>query len=300
MCVYFFWGSTYVAIRFAIETMPPFWMAGIRFLIAGSALYLFRRWRGDRAPAGREWASAALLGAMLLVCGNGAVVWAEQYVPSGITSLLIATTPLWLTIISSLLTRKLPGFGSLAAVLLGFGGILLLINPWQQDGSIHLPGALAINTSAMLWAVAPLIARRLPRSSSPLLETSMEMLADGAGLTILATLNGDWARVDLAAISLRSLGGMAYLIIFGSLVGFSAYSFLLTAAPPPVVATYAYVNPMVAIAVGALLAGEVITPRVLAAAIVIVSSVVLINLGEHKKTQVVPDPAEIEQAGRAE
>jgi drug/metabolite transporter (DMT)-like permease len=280
LAVYIFWGSTYLAIRFAVETMPPFLMASTRFLIAGSILFLWRRAAGDRPPARIEWRAAAVVGLLLLLGGNGGVTWAEQRVPSGVAALMVGSAPLWMVLIDALRpggTR--PNFQTALGVLVGFAGILILIGPGEMDGggSMDPAGTVVLLLAGFLWAVGSLYSRGAKLPSSPLLGTGMEMLAGGVGLLLAGTLTGEWARVDLAGISTKSLLGLAYLIVFGALVGYSAYTWLLRVAPTPLVSTYAYVNPLIAVFIGNLFAQEPLTPRILISALVIVSSVALIN-----------------------
>lgn len=282
IAIYIAWGSTYLAIRFAVETMPPFLMAATRFLIAGGLLYLFRRLRKDPPPIRIEWRSAAIVGLFLLVGGNGSVVWAETRVPSGIAALLVGSAPLWMVLLDALRPggRK-PHGRTTAGVVLGFLGIMVLIGPAQFlgiKGEVDPLGAAALTFAAFAWAIGSLYSRNARLPASPLLGTGMEMLAGGLGLLVLGTMAGEWSQLDLAAIAPRSWWGLVYLIIFGSWVGFAAYTWLLRVAPTTLVSTYAYVNPLVAILIGSWLASEPITPRILLAAAVILGSVALITL----------------------
>lgn len=287
LTVYIIWGSTYLAIHFAVLSLPPFLMAGVRFLIAGALMFAWRRSAGDPSPILTQWRSAAIVGGLLLVGGNGGLVWAEQFVPSGIASVLIATTPLWLILIDALRPGgQKPSLPTLAGVLMGFLGIMVLIGPGlipnaQQE--IHLAGALVIVLSSLSWALGSLYGRTADLPDSPLMGTSMEMLAGGAGLTLLGLLVGEPGRFNLAAVQKESLFGLLYLIVFGSLVAYSAYTWLLRNAPIPLVATYAYVNPLVAIFLGFLLAGEHLTGRTLVSALVIISSVAIINISQQRR-----------------
>ena len=293
MAVYIVWGSTYLAIRFAVESMPPFLMAGVRFILAGAILYGWRRLRGDPAPARIEWRSAAIVGLFLLLGGNGGVVWAEQRVASGIAALLVGSAPLWMVLLDALRPGgRRPGWITLAGVLLGFAGIILLVGPVQISGEngIYPPGILALLIGAFLWAVGSLYGRGAKLPSSPLLGTGMEMLAGGAGLLLLGTLTGEWGRVDLSALSTRSLLGFGYLVFFGSLVGFAAYTWLLRVAPTALVSTYAYVNPLVAIILGNLLANEPLTPRVIIATGVILSAVAVITMNQPARSKPAREP----------
>ena len=222
----------------------------------------------------------------MLLGGNGGVTWAEQYVPSGIAALLVGSAPLWMVLIDALRPGGVrPNWQTLVGVLVGFAGITLLVGPVQLGGSLQdldSAGVAVLMLSGLLWAVGSLYSREARLPASPLMGTSMEMLAGAAGLLALGTLTGEWARLDLASISSRSLLGLAYLVIFGALVGFAAYTWLLRVAPTPLVSTYAYVNPLIAIVVGSWLAQEPFTPRILISALVIVSAVALINTARSK------------------
>jgi drug/metabolite transporter (DMT)-like permease len=284
IAVYIVWGSTYLAIRFAVETMPPFLMAATRFLIAGSILFAWRRMAGDAPPTRRQWKSAAIIGLLLLLGGNGGVVWAEQRVVSGVAALIIGASPLWMVLIDAIRPGgKRPVWQTWLGVLWGFSGIALLVGPSEFTGNgmhLYLPGVGVLLLAAFFWSAGSLYSRTACLPDSPLLGTGMEMLAGATGLLIFGTLTGDWGRLDLSAIRMSSVWGLLYLIIFGSLVGFAAYTWLLRVAPTPLVSTYAYVNPLVAIFIGNLLASEPLTPRILLAAGVIISSVVIINISK--------------------
>lgn len=282
IAIYIVWGSTYLAILFVVETIPPFLAAGFRWLIAGGVLYAFTRLRGDKAPLRIDWRSAAIVGLFLLVGGNGGLMWAEQRVPSGIASLMIASVPLWVALLDALRPGgRRPSSWVVVGVLAGFAGILVLIGPAQLigiEGEIDLLGALALLLAAFFWAVGSLYNREAKLPASPLLGTGMEMLAGSLGLLLLGTVTGEWSQLDLASVPTRSWLGFAYLVVFGSWVGFASYIWLLRVAPTMLVSTYAYVNPLVAILLGSLLAGEELTARVLLAAVFILGSVVLITL----------------------
>jgi drug/metabolite transporter (DMT)-like permease len=296
--VYIVWGSTYLAIRFAVESMPPFLMAGVRFLTAGVILFGWRRLAGDKRPLKIEWRSAAIIGGLLLVGGNGNVVWAEQHVASGIAALIVGSAPLWMVAIDAVRPGgKKANFQTWAGVLIGFIGILVLINPLEMlhnPQQVNTIGIFSLLFGAFLWALGSLYSRNAALPESPLLGTGMEMLAGGVGFVILGTITNEWAQVNLSAVTARSIWGLLYLIIFGSLVGYSAYTWLLRNAPTPLVSTYAYVNPMVAILLGALFAGEALTLRILIAALIVISSVALINTARVEKPKpverVIPTP----------
>ncbi len=287
--IYVIWGSTYLAIRFAVESLPPFLMGGVRFLLSGVVMYVWRRARGDAAPSGREWRSATIVGVLLLVGGNGGVVWAARRVPSGVSSLLVGTLPLWMVLLDALRPGgRRPDWREILGVLTGFVGVVVLIRPTQSTDSmeyIDLLGAAAVILAAFFWSVGSLYSRNAPLPPSPLLATSLEMITGGAGLLLLGTLDGQWGQLDLAAASARSLWGLAYLVVFGSLVAFTAYTWLLRVAPTSLVSTYAYVNPLVAILLGHFLAGELLTARILIAATVIVGSVALITMIQPSRSK---------------
>ena len=301
--VYIIWGSTYLAIRFAIETMPPFLMAAVRFLIAGGLLYAFRRLRGDPPPTPREWRSAVIVGLCLMAGGNGSVVWAEQRVPSGITALLIAMVPLWLVLLDWLRpfhwlayvlapgrarpVGRRPVARAWLGLLIGLAGMIVLIGPHSfGGGGIDLLGVAALVFGTLSWAAGSLYNRTARLPHSPFLATAMEMLGGAAGLFVLSLLFGDWSRLNLGAISRQSLLGFAFLIVFGSWIAFSAYVWLLRVAPTPLVATYAYVNPVVAMILGSVMAAEPITPRSILAAAIILAAVVLTTTARQPR----PDP----------
>lgn len=277
--VYVLWGSTYLAIRIGVETIPPFVLAGLRHLTAGLLLYGWVRGTKRAArPERRHWRSAALVGGLLLLGGNGLVTWAEQRVPSGLAALIVASVPLWMTAIDALMRRERPHGVVLAGLAMGLAGIAFLAAPGRFAGGSHVDplGAAALLSAALFWAIGSLVSRRVALPASTLLATAMEMLAGGAILLCVAGVSGEIGRVSLAAVSARSLVALGYLIVAGSLLGFSAYVFLLGATTPARVSTYAYVNPVVAVFLGWLVAGESVTPRTLLAAAVIVAAVVLI------------------------
>lgn len=305
LSVYLVWGSTYLAISFAIETIPPFFMAAVRFLIAGAVLYGWRRLAGDGPPRRIEWRSTAVVGLLLLMGGNGGVVWAEQIVPTGITALMVGSAPLWMVLIDAAahIKRKSsyrrPGWLTFAGVGLGFLGIAVLAGPEQLtgvSGQVNPLGAGVLTAAAFLWAAGSIYSRGAPLPSSPLLATGMEMLTGGLGLLALSGLTGEWSKVDLASVSMNSLLGLGYLIVFGSLVGFASYTWLLRVAPTPLVSTYAYINPLVAILLGSLFAGEALTLRVAISAGVILGSVALISFNQPVKAAK-KEEARLQRAG---
>jgi len=295
--VYVIWGSTYLAIRYAVETIPPFLMGGTRFLIGGVILYAWSRKRGAAAPTGPQWRAAAITGILLLVFGNGAVIWSEQHVASGLVALIVAIVPLWMVTLDWL---RPGGSRPAPAVLLGVGlglvGLALLIGP----DAIAPNGASAINVraalvpvfGALLWAAGSIFSRYAPRPGSAQMATGMQMLAGGAAFLIVSVIAGEPRHFSLAAVALPSWLGYLYLVTFGSLLGFTAYIYLLGATTPAKAATYAYVNPVVAVILGWAVAGEPFTPRMLVAAAIILGAVALITLANAKRVAQAPAPIE--------
>lgn len=302
--VYLIWGSTYLAIRFAIETLPPFTMAGVRFVVAGALLYAWtRRVRGVQAPSGTEWRAGAVVGGLLLLGGNGAVVWAEQWVPSGLAALLIATVPLWMVLLEWLAGGARPTGLVVLGLVQGLIGVGLLVGGRELGVSSPATfiGGLAVLAGSFLWAAGSIYSRRAPLPAAPRMGTAVQMLTGGAMLLVAGLLLGEWATVDVHAISVKSALSLLYLIVFGSLVAFSAYIWLLRATTPARVATYAYVNPVVALVLGWALADEPLSPRTLLAAAVILTAVMIINLrsgGSRRRPPNAPEPAPPRRTGR--
>jgi drug/metabolite transporter (DMT)-like permease len=282
LAIYVSWGSTYLAIRFAIETMPPFTMAGARFLIAGGVLYAFLRLRGEGRPRAGHWLSAAVVGALLLGVGNGGVTWAEQRIPSGVAALLVAGTPAWMVLFDWLRPAgRRPSWLVGAGLALGVAGIFLLVGPGDLVGSARtdLAGAAAVLVGSMAWAFGSIVSRSLRHPSSVFLATAMQMIVAGVLLTAVGGGAGEWGTVDWGGISRTSALAFLYLIVFGSWIGFGAYVYLLRVTSAARASTYAYVNPVVAVLLGWSLAGEVLDLRMVAAMVVIVAGVALITLG---------------------
>lgn len=281
LVIYVIWGSTYLAIRWGVETIPPFVMGAVRFLIAGGALYAFSRWRGASKPTLREWRNSAIVGALLLFIGNGAVSWAEQRVSSGMTSLLVATVPLWL-VLCEVAQGKRPGLAKWGGVALGLVGVALLVLP--TDGSfstaaVEPAGAIVLALGSLSWTIGSLYSRTAALARPASMAISMQMLSGGAMLLVLATATGELSQLNRDSISVASLWSLAYLIVFGSLIGFSTYMWLLSVASPTAVGTYAYVNPVVAVLLGVALAGERLPGRAVLAMLVIVGGVAMVSLG---------------------
>jgi drug/metabolite transporter (DMT)-like permease len=283
IAVYLIWGSTYLAIRYAVETMPPFLMAAVRFIISGGFLYALRRFSGDPAPKAVEWRSATIIGIFLLVGGNGGVVWAEQFVTSSLAALLVATVPLWMVLMDAFRPPgHRPGLPAVAGILIGFGGVVLLIRSVAGSAdTTNLLGAAALILASLAWSIGSLYGRTARLPASQLLGTAMEMLAGGVALLLVATIVGEWSDLDIATVSRRSVLALVYLTVIGS-SAFVAYVWLLRVAPTPLVATYAYVNPLVAVLLGYFLAQEPMTVRTLLAAALIIGSVALVSMPQSR------------------
>ena len=292
--VYVVWGSTYLAIRFAIETLPPFLMAGVRFVIAGALLYAWSRARGAERPGRLQWRAAAIVGGCLLLGGNGGVVWAEQRVDSGIAALIVTTVPLWLVLLDWLRPGgRRPGWRVALGLVIGFAGVTLLVRPGSGGGAVDPVGAGVLVLASLSWAWGSLASRRLPLPASPILATGMEMLAGGGLLLAAGLVTGEAGRFDPAGVSTTSLAALGYLIVFGSFVGFTAYVWLLRVVSPAIVGTYAYVNPVVAVLLGWAFAGEPLTATTLIAAAVIIGGVAVITT--QRSAPPVPTAEEAEQ-----
>jgi drug/metabolite transporter (DMT)-like permease len=293
--IYLIWGSTYLAIRFAIESIPPYLMGGVRFLIAGGVLYAVLRWRGVRAPSRQQWRAALIVGGLLLWGGNGGVMIAEQYVPSSLAALIIAMVPLWMVLLNWWWgDRMRPNAGTLLGVGLGLAGIVLIAAPGQAaaEGAVNPIGLLILVLASLSWSIGSLYSRKASLPANALLATSLEMLAGGALLLIAGLLLGQGAQLRFDHVNLLSLAALGYLIVFGSLIGFTAYVWLLKVSTPARVSTYAFVNPVVAVFLGWVFAGEELSLRVLAAAAVIIVAVMLITLNQTtRSTQTASAPA---------
>jgi drug/metabolite transporter (DMT)-like permease len=286
--VYLLWGSTYLAIKYAIVTMPPLLMAGARFVVAGSILALAGRASADyEPPTWAQWRTSLVVGALLLVGGNGMVVLAERNLPSSLAALLVASEPFWVVLLGWWwLGQARPSGRVVLGLLLGFGGVYLLVGEQLTAGAgasrAQLGGVGLVLLAAFSWAAGSIFGLRSPVPKSAVLASGMQMLAGGSLLLLLGTATGEWRGLDTSRFGLAAWLGWGYLVVFGSLVAFTAYSWLLKHAPPARVATYAYVNPVVAVLLGWAMLGEKLTPQMLAGAAVIVGSVVLITAAPKK------------------
>lgn len=280
--VYVVWGSTYLGIRYAIETLPPFLMAGTRFSLAGAILFTWAMLNGESIRSSfSQWPKALAIGGLLLLGGNGGVTWAEKYIPSGFAALLITTEPLWVVVLNWALSRTRPNGKVLLGVFIGMAGVALLVGDGLKAGiagsSISFVAVGVSLLASVAWAAGSVYASRYPIKASTSMASGMQMLSGGILLLVLALAVGDLQRLNLAAASWVSIGAFFYLLVFGSLIGFTAYSYLLRNVSPARAATYAYVNPVVAVFLGWLLAGEPLTSRMLIAAVIIIGSVILIT-----------------------
>jgi drug/metabolite transporter (DMT)-like permease len=276
------WGSTFLAVQYAIETLPPLLMVGSRFLIAGGGLYGWSRWRGVPAPAPRHWKYAAAVGTLILVMGSGLVAWGQQRVPSGLAALILAAEPLWFVVLQWWGGAK-PSVGVGAGMAAGFLGVGLLVAPDKALGaSVDLIGAGVLSVAAFGWAAGGLYSRTAPQPDSHLMANAMQMLTGGAILVLGGLLTGEWARVTPHMFAARSLAAFFYLLVFSSLVAYTVYLWLLKEIPPTRAATSSYVIPVIAVLLGWLVAGETLTPRMwIAAAIIVASVVVVISRESH-------------------
>jgi drug/metabolite transporter (DMT)-like permease len=275
--VYVIWGSTYLGIRYAIETIPPFFMAGTRFFVAGAILYAWSRWRTGIKPTPIQWRNAAVAGTLLLMFGNGLVTWSEQRVPSGIAAVIVATVPLWMALLEALTGGVRPTARAWIGIAIGLLGVAILVKPSGHQ-SVSAVGAAALIAASIAWSYGSLFGRRADLPKSALLTTGMEGLTGGAVLIAFGFATGEAAHFAPLAISRTSLLALTYLVTLGSIVGYSAYTYLVTATTSAKLGTYAYVNPVIAVILGATIAGEPIGPTTLVAIAMILSAVVLLSL----------------------
>lgn len=289
--VYLVWGSTYLAIRFGVETIPPFLLGGTRFLAAGVVLAVVSRLRGAPAPRPREWRAATVSGVFMVAGGNGLVCWAAQYVPSGLAALLVAAVPLWLVAIARLgPDRETASALEVAGLVLGLGGVVLLVSSSGAEIGIRgasanqvVAGALVVVAASISWAIGSMYNRRAALPRPPLYGTALTMAAGGMVLLLIGLAAGEFGRLSLGDVSLRSWLSLLYLAVMGSIVAFSAYIWLLRKVRPAAVGTYAYVNPVVALFLGWWLANEAFTLPMLAGTVIIVAGVVLVQRGRAPK-----------------
>ena len=297
--IYLVWGSTYLAIRVMVSSMPPLLAGGSRFLLTGSILYVWARWRGVPAPSRRLWGPAFLLGSLFFLLGNGGVSWAETRIPSGLTALLAATSPLFTVVFESKRGgwRRPPG-RVMVGIAAGLCGVALLVAPGEIIGGGHadLLGAAAITVAAMAWAGGSVLSHAVPLHPSPPLATGMKMLAGGALLMTAGLVMGEGSRVSMEMFTPKALLAWGYLVVFGSLIGFSAFTYLLRVTTPEKVSTSAYVNPLVAVALGWAILGEAVSARTLLAATIIIGAVALIRGAGRRERGAGSDLPPVEKA----
>lgn len=298
LTVYLIWGTTYLGIRVVNETMPPLLSAGFRFVVAGAVLYAWAIRRGDREgdrPTLIQWRSALIVGALLLVGGNGGVVWAERTVPSGIVALIIALVPLWMALFDRIIVRRPLGARTVVGLVLGFAGTALLVGQGVDAGSFDLRGAMFAVGASIAWATGSLYSRNAPLPKRPFVGNGMQQLLGGALLLLIGTLIGELGDVHPEAFSTASLLALGYLIVFGSLIAFTSYLWLLRNARTTLVATYAYVTPVVAVFLGWLILDEPVGLRTILAAAVIVVAVALIvsSGGTAREPEPIPQGVEL-------
>jgi drug/metabolite transporter (DMT)-like permease len=289
--LYLVWGSTYLAIRIAVAHWPPLWMAAVRFAIAGGGLYAVLRLRGAPAPGGRAWLAAAVAGGLMLAGGNGTVCWAEQWVPSGETALILAAGPLW-TVLLPWIFRRSPAPRPLVAlgVVIGLCGVAVLIGGGgghaggaASDGRALLIARLSLLGASLSWVTGSLISRRLPLPKSVALATAMQMVVAFPILAVAAAAHGDLARFHIAAITPGAWIALAYLVVFGSLAGFGSYVYILVHVGPARASTSAFVNPLIAVVLGAAIVGEPMGARTAIAAAMIILAVAGVIMGTARR-----------------
>ena len=305
LIVYVVWGSTYLGIAIMIETLPPLLAAGVRYSVAGllmlGALAAYSRVRRHTEPAERptaaHWRSAFIIGSLLLLGGNGGVVLAELFIDSGIAAVLVATMPIWLALFDAVLSRRRPSGLVVGGLIAGIVGVAILLAPVEGIDEINPLGIGLVVLATISWAAGALYARRAPLPRSQLVATGIEMLAGGIVLLLAGGLIGEVGRTDVESFSLRSLVALVYLIFFGSIVAFTAFSWLNANVPVSTVGTYAYVNPIVAVALGAVLLSEPITPRTLIATVIILGAVVAMVSGRPRDVE---EPLPVPSRARVE
>ena len=289
LALYIVWGSTYLGIKVTIETIPPFFHAGIRFLVSGIILVVWQRAAGQSMPTRRQWMSTAIIGILLLLGGNGLVAWAEQFIPSGIAALIIGSSPMFLVLAEALRPGGVkPNWQAIVGLLIGFTGIFILVGPSNISGSatkINPFGVAALLSACLFWATGSIYSKNADLPKSSLMTTGAQMLTGSVGLFVVSVLTGELSKWDPAGVSMRSIYGLSYLIFVGSLIGFASYGWLLQNAPISLVATYAYVNPIVAVLLGSWFASEKLEPHIWLATAIIIGSVMFINNRSRPKVR---------------
>jgi drug/metabolite transporter (DMT)-like permease len=297
LALYIVWGSTYFGIKVAIETIPPVFHGAIRFFVSGLILVIWQKAAGHPMPTRKQWISTAVIGTLLLLGGNGLVSWAEQFIPSGVAALIIGSVPLFLVIAEAIRPRGVkPNWFTILGLLIGFVGIFILVGPAEISGSnerLDPFGVIALLSACALWAAGSVYSKSADLPKSTLMTTGAEMLMGSLSLLIVSLLTGELKGWEVAEVSARSMYGLVYLILIGSLVGFGSYVWLLQNAPISLVATYAYVNPIVAVLLGNWLGDEPLEPRIWIATAIIIGSVIFINSSRPGAKKETVEAAEI-------
>lgn len=276
---WFIWGSTYLGVVIAVRDLPPFLTSGLRNLLAGTLIYGYLRLRGAQRPSREQWRTALIVGVSLLALGNGAVTWAAQREPSGVIALVVSLVPLWLMVFGWMGARGVRPAGiEVAGIALGLSGIALLVVPHEGGGNVSGLGLAVLLLSTLAWAGGSMYARTIAPLPVPLLGTGMEMLLGGGTMMLVSGLTGEWGRVTSASFTTSAVLSLAGLVLFGSVLGFSAYKWLLANVRPALAGTYAFVNPVVAMLLGWTFAGEALTGRLVLAMALIVGAVAMISL----------------------
>src|SRR5579871_4580823 len=297
--IYLVWGSTYLAIRYAVETIPPLVTAGIRHTIAGGILLAWACARGYR-PRREHWVAGTIVGALFFLIGHGSLHWAEQHVASGLAALLIATEPMFILVLAWLSGQQKISRMSALGLALGVAGVGILTGVEISSKAASLVGMLAVLLGSLSWAAGVVISPKLKLPTDALARTAVPLVCGAIMLLVAAGVTGEFHALRWSAVSLRSLLGLAYLIVFGSIVAFTAYTWLLQRCPPTLVATHTYANPVVAVLLGWLLASEPLTGRVALASVAILGAIVLIRRGERatERRDVVPVSGEVKSSAQ--
>jgi drug/metabolite transporter (DMT)-like permease len=288
--IYIVWGSTYLAIRYALETLPPFLMLGARFIVSGIILVVWSRMRGNPNPTPKQWRNGAIAGFFLLVCGNGAVGWAEQSMASGLTALIVSVLPFWLVLIDWVRGRA-PKPLVVVGLVLGITGIFVLVNPFgTASNGINKLAAGVLILGSLSWAIGSFYSRDADLPASGFMRTGVEMIGGGILMVALGLILGEQHGFDIHQVSRASVLGWVYLMTFGSLIGFTAYIWLFDKVSPALAGTYAFVNPVVAVILGWAMAGETLSTRTIIAAAIVIGAVALITLSRGSEKEE-PEPA---------
>jgi drug/metabolite transporter (DMT)-like permease len=287
--IYLVWGTTYLAIRLAINTIPPFLMAGIRFTLAGILLYGWSYWRFDKKPRLSDWGKAAIPGILMFVGGNGILTWAETFIPSGLAALIIATVSIWMVVLDWLFFgRKKPDKLTLSGIAIGVAGVALLTGVGDEvliNGGSIIVGIVVLTLASMSWAAGSLVSRNLKSTTSLQFTISMQILIGGLALILIGSAKGEWPQVSLQTISPQSLFALSYLILLGTLLAYSAYLWLLRVSTPAKVSTYAFFNPLIAVFLGWSLLDEPLTLETIFGALLILVSLLFVNQLRFKRKQ---------------